>query len=442
MLARPRAGCPAACARRPVGTATIYDIAALAGVNPSTVSRALSKPGRISAKTEKAIQDAAKQLNYRANPMARALPTGRSRTLGLIIADITNPMYFDVLRGAERAAALSGYTLVIAESQESGEREAATVERIAPSVDGLILGTTRLTDAQIAALAETKPLVVINRRVEDAADVEAIVPQLGPGIRQALTHLAGLGHTSVVYLSGPDRSWMSAARGEALAAEAREPGVAVVQIGPGAPTLQGGRDALDAVLASGASAVDRLQRPHGHRAAARRAGARPADPRPAQHRRVRRHLRLRLHVAAADHGPHAAGAHGRARRPEDPRPPRRGPAGRRAGRTRRTQPTVAAGHRAGRARLDRSGGELSSSNSLRGEHNITSGEHNMTTSMTKHALVVRGGWDGHQPVETTDSFVPFLTEHGYDVRVEDETTVYTDDRVHGGRRPSSCRPTR
>ncbi|WP_369372457.1 LacI family DNA-binding transcriptional regulator [Promicromonospora sp. Populi] len=234
---------------------TIYDIAVLAGVNPSTVSRALSKPGRISAKTEKAIQDAAKQLNYRVNPMARALPTGRSRTLGLIIADITNPMYFDVLRGAERAAALSGYTLVIAESQESGEREAATVERIAPSVDGLILGTTRLTDAQIAALAETKPLVVINRRVEGAADVEAIVPQLGPGIRQALTHLADLGHTSLVYLSGPDRSWMSAARGEALAAQARELGVAATQIGPGVPTLQGGRDALDAVVASGASAV-------------------------------------------------------------------------------------------------------------------------------------------------------------------------------------------
>ncbi|WP_369372458.1 ThuA domain-containing protein [Promicromonospora sp. Populi] len=50
----------------------------------------------------------------------------------------------------------------------------------------------------------------------------------------------------------------------------------------------------------------------------------------------------------------------------------------------------------------------------------------MTTSMTKHALVVRGGWTGHQPVETTDSFLPFLKEHGYDVRVEDETTVYTE----------------
>ncbi|PUB24854.1 hypothetical protein C8K30_108111 [Promicromonospora sp. AC04] len=56
----------------------------------------------------------------------------------------------------------------------------------------------------------------------------------------------------------------------------------------------------------------------------------------------------------------------------------------------------------------------------------------MTTSKTKQALIVRGGWDGHQPVETTDSFLPFLGEHGYDVRIEDETTVYTDPEYMAG----------
>jgi type 1 glutamine amidotransferase len=56
----------------------------------------------------------------------------------------------------------------------------------------------------------------------------------------------------------------------------------------------------------------------------------------------------------------------------------------------------------------------------------------MTTSKTKHALIVRGGWDGHQPVETTDAFLPFLAEHGYEVQVEDETTVYTDPGYMAG----------
>jgi LacI family transcriptional regulator len=232
--------------------ATIYDIAELAGVNPSTVSRALSKPGRISAKTEQRIREAAKALNFRVNPMARALPTGRTSTLGLIIADITNPMFFEVVRGAERAAAQSGYTLVLAESQESGEREAETALRVAPAVDGLILVTTRLGDEQIQDLADLKPLVVINRRVPE---VDAIVPDVEPGIEQALDHLAGLGHRSIAFLSGPANSWMSAARWNELLARAVERNLLIVEIGPGTPTLDGGRDALPRVLASGATAV-------------------------------------------------------------------------------------------------------------------------------------------------------------------------------------------
>ncbi|TAM68324.1 MAG: LacI family transcriptional regulator [Microbacteriaceae bacterium] len=231
---------------------TIYDIAELAGVNPSTVSRALSKPGRISAKTEKLIQDAAKELNYRVNPMARALPTGRTSTLGLIIADITNPMFFEVVRGAERAAALGGYTLILAESQESGEREAAAAERVAPSVDGLILVTTRLADAQIRELAELKPLVVINRRVDAVA---AIVPELEPGIVQALTHLAEFGHRAIAFVSGPANSWMSSARWNELLERAVERNMTIVEIGPGIPTLDGGREAISRVVASGVTAV-------------------------------------------------------------------------------------------------------------------------------------------------------------------------------------------
>jgi LacI family transcriptional regulator len=239
--------------RRPHRPApTIYDIAELAGVNPSTVSRALSNPGRISAKTEKLIQDAAKTLNYRVNPMARALLTGRTQTLGLIIADFTNPMFFEVVRGAERAAAAAGYTLIVAESQESGERETEAAERVAPSVDALILAAPRLGDEQIEALAATKPLVVVNRRVDG---VEGVVPDVRPGIVEALAHLSELGHTSVAYLRGPDRSWMSGARWDAMLPAALEFGMTIVEIGPGGSTLESGRQAIAGVLASGATAV-------------------------------------------------------------------------------------------------------------------------------------------------------------------------------------------
>ena len=234
------------------GAATIYDIARAAGVNPSTVSRALNKPGRVSLKTEERIHAAAKALNYRLNPMARALPTGRTRTLGLLLADITNPMFFEVVRGAERAAAERGYTLILAESQESGEREAEAAERIAPSVDGLILVATRLADEQIRSLAERKRLVVINRLVDG---VEEVVPDLEPGIDQALALLWEFGHRSVAFLSGPTGAWMSGARWQMLSEKARSRGMSVVEIGPGRPTLDGGRASLSRVIASGVTAV-------------------------------------------------------------------------------------------------------------------------------------------------------------------------------------------
>ncbi|MBG6239258.1 LacI family transcriptional regulator [Mycetocola sp. CAN_C7] len=231
---------------------TIYDVARLAGVNPSTVSRALSQPGRINIKTEERIHQAAKDLNYRLNPMARALPTGRTNTLGLLLADITNPMIFGIVRGAEQAASQEGYTLVIAESQESGEREATTAERVQPSVDGLILGTTRLDDERIQNLAASKPLVLINRDVEG---VSSILPDVNPGIDQALAHLQELGHTSVAYLSGPANSWMSGTRWASLLERAPARGMSIVEIGPGVPTLDGGRAALSRIIASGVTAV-------------------------------------------------------------------------------------------------------------------------------------------------------------------------------------------
>jgi LacI family transcriptional regulator len=77
--------------------ATIYDIAKLAGVNASTVSRALGNQDRVSAKTRKLVEDAAEQLNYKVNPMARALQTGRTDMVGLIVTDLTNPSYFDIV---------------------------------------------------------------------------------------------------------------------------------------------------------------------------------------------------------------------------------------------------------------------------------------------------------------------------------------------------------
>jgi len=232
--------------------ATIYDIARLTGVSASTVSRALNKPGRINVRTERRIRDAAESLGYRINPMARALPTGRTGTLALLVSDITNPVYFALVRGAERVAAAADHTLVFAESQESAEIELATARRLQPAVDGVLLVASRLSDEQIIELSETKPLVLANRRV---GGIPAVVPDVTPGIIEALDHLKQLGHRSIGYLAGPETSWMNRARWEALFEHAVDRRLSIVEITAAAPTVDGGLSALRRVMASGVTAV-------------------------------------------------------------------------------------------------------------------------------------------------------------------------------------------
>jgi LacI family transcriptional regulator len=231
---------------------TIYDIAKLAGVNPSTVSRALSTPGRINTKTEEKVKKAAQELNYRVNPFARALPTGRTKMIALVVADITNPVFFNAIRGAESVASAAGYTLVVAESQESSANEARVTQQILPSVDGLVMVTSRLSDKEIQELNKIKPVSLMNRVVKGVNDV---VPRVEPGIKEAISHLHSLGHEHIAYVSGPSNSWMSSERWRLLMKNALKVGMSIVEIGSTSPTLEGGKDAFDRVKASGVTAV-------------------------------------------------------------------------------------------------------------------------------------------------------------------------------------------
>lgn len=240
-------------AKKPsTGPATIYDIAELARVSPSTVSRALTTPGRISEKTEAKIRAAAKKLNYVVNPFARALPTGRTKMIGLMMADITNPVFFGVIRGAEAVAAEHGYVLVIAESQESRSDEENIIRNILPIVDAVILVTTRLADEDIQRINEIKPTVLVNQEVFGVHDV---VPNAEPGIVQAVKHLKELGHSKIAFLSGPHTSWMSRHRSALLNKSAKAENIEVIELGPNSPDLTSGIAALDRILESGVSAV-------------------------------------------------------------------------------------------------------------------------------------------------------------------------------------------
>ncbi|HEX5905775.1 MAG TPA: LacI family DNA-binding transcriptional regulator, partial [Propionibacteriaceae bacterium] len=98
--------------RRP----TIYDVARVAGVATSTVSRALSNPGRVSFKTAEHVRKVAKELGYRSELFEREVPDKRTKIVAMIVADINNPVFHSMVRGAERTAAHHGYTVLVVET--------------------------------------------------------------------------------------------------------------------------------------------------------------------------------------------------------------------------------------------------------------------------------------------------------------------------------------
>ncbi|BCW42708.1 LacI family transcriptional regulator (plasmid) [Arthrobacter sp. StoSoilB3] len=238
-------------ARKKKSSPTIYDIAQLAGVSTATVSRAFSNPGRVSAKTLKIITDIAKEVSYEVNPLARALPTGRTLAIGLIVADFTNPTFFDIIRGAESRAAANGYALILAESRESDE-SATTMQRLVNSVDGLVLANPRITDEAIRAMASVKPVTVINREI---TGVPCIVPDVKTGISDAVRTLAAHGHTKITYIAAPEESWMSARRWFGVQEASNWSKIDSTFLTSLKPTVDGGRQMAREVLKTGATAV-------------------------------------------------------------------------------------------------------------------------------------------------------------------------------------------
>ncbi|GAA5058726.1 LacI family transcriptional regulator [Thermocatellispora tengchongensis] len=231
---------------------TIYDVARAAGVAPSTVSRAFSRPGRVNAETAERIRRIAAELGYRTNPLARALPTGRTSMLACVIADITNPFYGEIIRGAESAAAEAGYVLLLVDAQESDRQEREALDRALPAVEGVVLTGSRMSDSAIRMTAKQRPTVVLNREV---ADVPSVVSDNAQGMRMAARHLADLGHRAVTYVAGPEASWADGMRWRSLREAAAELGLRLNRIGPYPPTIPGGTLAAEGVGRQGASAV-------------------------------------------------------------------------------------------------------------------------------------------------------------------------------------------
>lgn len=233
---------------------TIYDVARAAAVSPSTVSRAFARPGRVSHSTAERIFAAAAEVGYRSTHVRGGVYTsGEKRSvIALVIADMRNPAFAEMARGAEAAAAASGYVMLLAHTRESEQQEHLAIERLLPAVDGIVLTSSRMPDLAIRMIARQKPTIVMNRVV---SDVPSAVSDNARGMMRAAEHLRDLGHHTIAYLAGPEASWADGMRWRSLREAASGLELCVRRLGPGVPTVRGGEDAALEWLRNRTSAV-------------------------------------------------------------------------------------------------------------------------------------------------------------------------------------------
>ncbi len=185
---------------------TLKDVAARAGVHPATASRALSPETSllVSEDTAKRVREAARELGYRPNPLARSLRTRRSHSAGVLIPDLNNPLFPPIVRGLEDRLAQAGYVALIGNTDSDDERERVLFEQMrARHVDGFVLATAHLRSPLLAEAARAElPVVLVNRMAEDHSFSSVSVDNVR-GIRMAVSHLAALGHRRIAHIAGP-----------------------------------------------------------------------------------------------------------------------------------------------------------------------------------------------------------------------------------------------
>jgi len=243
---------PGATTRRP--TVTIADVASAAGVSRATVSRVMNGRSTVDPAISARVQEAAIELNYRPSNVARSLSLGRTTTVALVVPDLGNPAFQQVLRGVSSAAGEDGYRVLVADSAEDPATEAAIALEARTRCDALILVSPRMPDSALdALLPDVTPAVVVNREV--AGGAPSLVVDYTDAMVQVVEHLVTLGHRRIAYLAGPPASVSDLARRRGLAATtARYPDLEIVEV-PTGSDIAAGHSAAPAVLASRVTAA-------------------------------------------------------------------------------------------------------------------------------------------------------------------------------------------
>lgn len=219
----------------------IRSVAERAGVSIATVSRVMNGVSSVDAKLVRRVQKAAAELDYTPNTQARALVSGRSRMMGLIVSQITNPFFPELIQSFEHSALERNYDILIGSTDYSPERMELCVRRMVErNVEGVAVMTFGMDDELLEALTRHGIPVVSIGRSSAMPRHASLEVDFQKGISEAVQHLAVLGHRNIAFLSGPLNIETARARLEAFHEAMKAIGAPARLIVEGDHTMEGG----------------------------------------------------------------------------------------------------------------------------------------------------------------------------------------------------------
>jgi LacI family transcriptional regulator len=224
---------------------TIRDVAAAAGVSTATVSKFVNGAQRFSPTVEAAISKVIAELGYRTNPLAQSMITGRTRSIGLSVLDVSNPHFASVVKGANRVAQAHGYTLLLVDTEENPDRERPLLEALSRRVDGMIVNS-RIPEPEMDWMTELgKPLVFFGRLANRG--IPCVAGDDHRGASMLTRHLVTLGHRKLAYL-GFSKSRRDEERLAGIRACLALHGLPLAVYDGGAPSAQEGERVCSSIM--------------------------------------------------------------------------------------------------------------------------------------------------------------------------------------------------
>ncbi len=233
--------------------ASIREVAKGAGVSIATVSRVVNGVSTVAPELAERVWCVIKEVGYVPNTQARALVSGRSHMLGLVVSEITNPFFPELVQQFENLAVEQGYEVFIGSTNYQTARTEALIRRMLQrNVDGVAIMTFGIEEKLIQKLVERAfPLVFVDAG-PDLPNIRVLKVNYGEGIRQAVQHLAALRHRQIAFISGPLQMRSAVARRDAFLSAMSELGLTVPpgHLVEGTHTMEGGIKAAEQVLSN------------------------------------------------------------------------------------------------------------------------------------------------------------------------------------------------